>query len=153
MLGLILAVGRAGKRPRKATTGPSTPSRRRLAHDAMGLMGSCDPRSQRRDLGHPLVSMDESGEKNHMSPFDSFAEGELAQGRLSTASSLGETALRMAMPHMREHMGLPSGRPAREAFLGGLPGGILGRGSEEPSSESYSLSLAGRLGKPLLITS
>ena len=38
---------------------------------AVELMGSCYPRSQKRDLGHPLVSMDESGEKNHMSPFDS----------------------------------------------------------------------------------
>ena len=50
-------------------------------------------------------------------------------------------------------MGLPSGRPAREAILGGKPGGILGRGSEEPSRESCCLSLAGHLGKPLLITS
>ena len=46
---------------------------------------------------------------------------------------------------------LPVG-PLERQFWEGDQGGILGRGSEEPSRESCCLALAGHLGKPLLIT-
>jgi hypothetical protein len=56
-------------------------------------------------------------------------------------------------PLAEEHMGLPSGRPAREAMKGGDPGGFWEKRSIRTFKKECVPILGGTFsGKPLLIT-
>jgi len=55
-------------------------------------LGSCYPRSENPDMGHPVSWWMMRRESNRRSPFDSLATGELAQGRLSTSSAAADFA-------------------------------------------------------------